>query len=378
METEFYHFDQAEEDARNASDYFSRSSGYLILGELEERKNNFDRAIAYYAQSTKDNYTPLPLINLAKIYLRMGHWEQAERYITQIERVTDYSWIANFGMSTAQFYTELYGLYQTLYEKKYAAEKMRIPERAKDFFVRSKNLTKYSALIRYYRAAFSIHNLKLAKEYTIADTDDNTHGLYKNSFYYRAFQSVPFKARRYLRRAEALETSVIPQARPSYIAEKGILLRDEQLLREALDALDPVWEKELREQTAAELILCTKNTELKTALYQELLQSNPACFPEHWIRLPVTLSCTGSDERLSKQTEKRIAAALNKSLFTVSKHAPFSIMAVCTESGIRLSLIGQDGSIYSRYEHPAPVADKQEAATCVNRFAAQLFRVAVR
>ena len=377
LETEFYHFDQAEEDARNASDYFSRSSGYLILGELEERKNNFDRAIAYYVQSTKDNYTPLPLINLAKIYLRMGHWEQAERYITQIERVTDYSWIANFGMSTAQFYTELYGLYQTLYEKKYAAEKMRIPESAKDFFVRSKNLTKYSALIRYYRAAFSIHNLKLAKEYTIADTDGNTHGLYKNSFYYRAFQSVPFKARRYLRRAEALETSVIPQARPSYIAEKGILLRDEQLLREALDALDPVWEKELREQAAAALILCTRNAELKTALYQELLQSNSACFPEHWIRLPVTLTCTGADERFSKRTAKRIAAALNKSLFTVSEHAPFSITAVCTESGVRLSLIGQDGSIYFRYEHPAPIADKQEAAACVNRFAAQLFRVAV-
>ena len=378
LETEFYHFDQAEEDARNASDYFSRSSGYLILGELEERKNNFDRAIAYYVQSTKDNYTPLPLINLAKIYLRMGHWEQAERYITQIERVTDYSWIANFGMSTAQFYTELYGLYQTLYEKKYAAEKMRIPESAKDFFVRSKNLTKYSALIRYYRAAFSIHNLKLAKEYTIADTDGNTHGLYKNSFYYRAFQSVPFKARRYLRRAEVLETSVIPQARPSYIAEKGILLRDEQLLREALDALDPVWEKELREQAAAALILCTRNAELKTALYQELLQSNPACFPEHWIRLPVTLTCTGADERFSKRTEKRIAAALNKSLFTVSAHAPFSITAVCTESGVRLSLIGQDGSLYFRYEHPAPVADKHAAAACVNRFAAQLFRVAVR
>ena len=378
LETEFYHFDQAEEDARNASGYFSRASGYLILGELEERKNNFDRAIAYYAQSTKDNYTPLPLINLAKVYLRMGHWEQAERYITQIERVTDYSWIANFGMSTAQFYTELYGLYRTLYEKKYATEKMRIPESAKDFFVRSKNLTKYSALIRYYRAAFSIHNLKLAKEYTIADTDGNTHGLYKNSFYYRAFQSVPFKARRYLRRAEALETSVIPQARPSYIAEKGILLRDEQLLREALDALDPVWEKELREQAAAALILCTRNAELRTALYQELLQSNPACFPEHWIRLPVTLACTGADERISKRTEKQLAAALTKSLFTVSEHAPFSITAVCTENSTRLSLIGQDGNIYFRYEHPASVSDKHAAVACVNRFAERLFRVVVR
>ena len=377
LETEFYHFDQAEEDARNASGYFSRASGYLILGELEERKNNFDRAIAYYMQSTKDNPTPLPLINLAKIYLRMGHWEQAERYITQIERVTDSSWIANFGMSTAQFYTELYGLYRTLYEKKYAAEKMRVPESAKDFFVRSKNLTQYSALMRYYRAAFSIHNLTLAKEYTIAERDANTHELYRNSFYYRAFQSAPFKARRYLHRAEALETSVIPQARPSYIAEKGILLRDERLLREALDTLDPVWEKELREQAAAALISCTKNLELKTTLYHTLLQSNPACFPEHWIRLPITLTCTGSDERHRKQTEKRLAAAFNKSLFTVSAHAPFSIAAVCTENSVRLSLIGQDGTVYSHFEHPSPIADTNAAAACVNRFAAQLFRVVV-
>ena len=145
-----------------------------------------------------------------------------------------------------------------------------------------------------------------------------------------------------------------------------------------MDALDPVWEKELREQASAALIGCTKNAELKTALYQELLQSNPTCFPEHWIRLPVALTCTGSDERFSKQTEKRIAAALNKSLFAVSKHAPFSITAVCTESSIRLSLIGQDGSIYFRYEHPAPVSDKHEAAACVNRFAARLFRVVVK
>ena len=138
-----------------------------------------------------------------------------------------------------------------------------------------------------------------------------------------------------------------------------------------------IW-KELREQAAATLILCTRNTELKTALYQELLQSNSACFPEHWIRLPVTLTCTGADERFSKRTAKRIAAALNKSLFTVSEHAPFSITAVCTESSIRLSLIGQDGSIYFRYEHPASVSDKHEAAACVNRFAERLFRVVVR
>ena len=137
-----------------------------------------------------------------------------------------------------------------------------------------------------------------------------------------------------------------------------------------------IW-KELREQTAAALILCTRNTELRTALYQELLQSNPACFPEHWIRLPVTLACTGADERLSKQTEKRITATLNKSLFTVSEYASFSITAVCTESSIRLSLIGQNGSIYFRYEYPVPVSDKHEAAACVNRFAERLFRVAV-
>ena len=378
LETEFYHFDQAEEDARNASDYFSRSSGYLILGELEERKNNFDRAITYYAQSTKDNPTPLPLINLAKIYLRMGHWEQAERYITQIERVTDYSWIANFGMSTDQFYTELYGLYRTLYEKKQAAEKMRVPESFSDSFVRSKNLAKYSALLRYYRAAFSISNLKLAKEYTIADTDGNTHELYRNSFYYRAFQSAPFKARRYLHRAEAFETSVIPEARPSYIAERGILLCDAQLLQEALATLDPVWEKELREQASAALIGCTKNVELKAALYAELLQSNPACFPEHRIRLPIMLTCTGSDERLRTRVEKHLAAVLNKSLFMVSSRAPFSITAVCSESGVRLSLIGQDGSVYFRYDHPASAAGKYEAAACVNRFAARLFRVAVQ
>ena len=373
LEAAFYHFDRAEEDARNASDFFERASGYLILGELEERKNNFDRAIGYYMQSTEYNHTPLPLINLAKIYLRMGHWEQAERYIAHIERVTDHSWIANFGMSTTQFRTELYGLYRTLYEKKYAAEKMRVPEGVKDFFVRHKNLLRYSALAEYYRASFSIYNLKLAEEYS----GGNTHELYKNGFYYKAFEAVPFKALRYLRRAEALETSVIPEAQASYTAEKGILLRDVNLLKQALETLDPVWERELRERTAAVLIKRTANTELRTTLYKELLHSNPACFPEQWIRLPVTLTCTGSTEKMQRQAEKQLTSALKRSLFTVSADAPFSVTAVCSAENVKLDLIGSDGTVYFRYAHPAAISDAASAAVCINRFAAALFSVAV-
>lgn len=375
LESVFYHFDTAEEDARNASDYFSRSSGYLMLGELEERKNNFDRAISYYVQSTENNHTPLPLINLAKIYLRIGHWEKAERYIAQIERVTDRSWIANFGMSTTQFYSELHELYKTLYEKKYAAEKMRIPESVKDFFVRHKNLLRYAAQLRYYRALCSVYSLKLAKEYTLSG---GTHELYKNSFYYRAFEALPFKAKRYLRRAEALETAVIPQAQASYTAERGILLRDARLLEKALQTLDPVWEKELREQAAATLIGCTQKAELKAALCKELLRANPACFPEYQIRLPVRLACAGQDERLCKRTEKRLTAALKRSLFTVSAAAPFTLTAVCSANGITLSLIDEDGAVYLRYDNGEPAGGKAAAAACVNRFAARLFRVAVQ
>lgn len=375
LEAVFYRFTQAEEDARNASDYFSRASGYLMLGDLEERKNNFDRAITYYVQSTEHNHTPLPLINLAKIYLRMGHWEQAERYITQIERVTDHSWIANFGMSTTQFYSELYGLYKKLYEKKYAAEKMRISESVKDFFTRQKNLVKYSVLLRYYQASFSVYNLKLAKEYTVPDSGGNAHELYKNGFYYQAFEPVPFKALRYLRRSEALETSVIPQAQPSYIAERGMLLHDAQLLEEALQKLDPVWEKELREQSISSLIGCTKNNELKAVLYKELLQSNPACFPEYWIRLPVKLVCIGHDERVKTKIEKSFTGALKNSLFTLSSDAPFSVTAVYAANNVKLSLIGDDGIVYFRYDHPLAVTDKSSAAGCINRFAAGLFRI---
>ena len=374
LETEFYHFDQAEEDARKASDFWERSSGYLILGELEERKNNFERAINYYVRSMEYNRTPLPLINLAKIYLRMGQLEQAERYIAHIERITDDSWIANFGMSTTQFYAKRHSLYRTLYEKKYAAEKMKVPEGIKDFFIRRKNLLRYGVLVKYYRAAFSISSLKSAKEYRIQGNGSNSHELYKNRFYYDAFASVPFKALRYLHRAEELETSVIPAIQASYTAEKGILLRDTQLLAKALQILDPIWERETIEQATAVFIGCTRNTKVRAELYKELLHSNPACFPEHWIRLPVTVICTASDERLKKRTEKRLIAALKKSLFTVSADAPFSLTAVCSENDLRISLIGTDGTVYLRYNHSVPVSDKTAAAACVNRIASRLFK----
>ena len=376
LETEFYHFVQAEEDARNASDYFERASGYLILGELEERKNNFSHAIGYYVQSTEHNQTPLPLINLAKIYLRMGQWEHAERYIAQIERVTDHSWIANFGMSTAQFDAERYGLYRLLYEKKYAAERMRIAESIQDFFVRQRNLVTYSAFLHYYRALAGICNLKLAKEYRTADSKSSMYEFYKNSFYYRAFKAVPFKAKRYLQHAQRLETAVIPQAQASYTAEIGMLLRDVTRLERALQTLDPIWEQELREQTTAVLISCTRNVDLKKTLLKELLKNNPACFPEHWIKLPVTLACTALDEQIAKKTQQRLTAALKKSLFTVSTNAPFTLTAVCFGDTTKLSVIDQDGSVYFTYEHPTAITDRASAAACINGFAARLFRAA--
>lgn len=375
LETEFYHFEQAEKDAHDAASYFSRSSGFLVLGELEERKNHFARALHYYRQAMKNNPTPLPLINLAKMYLRMGHWEKAEHAIKQIERTTDSSWIANFGMSTVLFYTELYQLYLSLYEKKYTAENMRVPESTKDIFLRAKNLIVYTSLIWYYRAQVSIYNLKLAREYAQASEGGNTHKLYTQSFYYKAFKQVPYKAGRYLRRAENLETSIIPNAGPSYIAERGMVRGDERLLQEALNTLDPVWEKNIREQAAAALIGCTQNSTLKTDLTKELLKNNPACLAEHGIRLPIQISVRSTQGTFKKDTEYYLATALQKSLFTITANAPFSLTVAYTPSTVHLSLTDKDGTVYFRYTHQAPVSGTYPAAVCVNAFTKHLFRI---
>ena len=144
-----------------------------------------------------------------------------------------------------------------------------------------------------------------------------------------------------------------------------------------METLDPVWERELRERTAAVLIKRTANTELRITLYRELLHSNPACFPEQWIRLPVTLTCTGSTEKMQRQAEKQLTSALKRSLFTVSADAPFSVTAVCSAENVKLNLIGSDGTVYFRYAHPAAISDAASAAVCINRFTAALFSVAV-
>ena len=155
-----------------------------------------------------------------------------------------------------------------------------------------------------------------------------------------------------------------------------MLLRDVTLLERALQTLDPIWEQELREQTTAVLISCTRNVDLKKTLLRELLKNNPACFPEHWIKLPITLACTASDEQIAKKTQQRLTAALKKSLFTVSANAPFTLTAVCFGDTTKLSVIDQDGSVYFTYEHPTAITDRASAAACINGFAARLFRAA--
>lgn len=50
LESQFYRFDNAIEDARAALNMKERSSSYMILGELEERRNNFHRPCLHIFQ----------------------------------------------------------------------------------------------------------------------------------------------------------------------------------------------------------------------------------------------------------------------------------------------------------------------------------------
>lgn len=330
LEELFYNFEEAYDDTHKSLQASERSSGYLMQGELELRRLNYSNAFKQYLKAFSLDSTPLATLGLADTLAQAGYVDEAQRYINSVTNRGDISWISNYGTTVDQFKADLHAIQTDLYQFLLNKEKRKIVHNLSSLVQKQWNLIKYQTYYWYYDGLNRIQNKNVAHRYELKEKNYNKvngQELYINSFYFLAFDKWKNTAIPYLSRSRKFETILIPKAIPSYLYEEGSLKKNLPLLDQAIEALDPIWERKYIEQAVAKRILLTSSHEtgIKMKYIEQLFLINPASFLFYDIQLPVTFTYTNTTKNISKKEFTRIKKQLLKVGFSENKQAPFII-----------------------------------------------------
>lgn len=300
LESRFYNFSNAFEMTNASLEAMDRSSGHLARGELYLRQLDFAKAFAEYQQAYAQDNSPLSQINLAQAYQFSGKLQDSVAYAENILDMSDLSWMFNYGTDIHRYRRDLHEILHKAYnglawKERYSPAGSFLPllEQVKTYITYRIQAWKHKKLYEKY-------SLFIAEKY-----EQEEQILDANIHYYDAFKEYPGRALRYLVRAEQHETTLIPEAYPSYQLERGIISKDINLIGNAIQSFDPVWE---RDQLAkAYTALCSlpevkRNKTLRTSYAETLYALNRGALLQNGIRLPLALSLnmntTASDQQM--------------------------------------------------------------------------------
>lgn len=277
LESRFYQFDRALEWTGASLAAMERASGHLARGELYLRRLDFSRTMADYLSAYELDTTPLSAINLAQVYQIMGRLEEARKYGEHSLAQEDLSWIANYGTDVIRHNREIHRIledtYRGLYHKKKVLRQWPFIEWVKE---------------RYHHYAFALLSIRAAHDYAVQGQI-----LDANKTYYDAFSDdYPGRALAYLMAAQEEEVTKIPGSLPTYLLEEGIVRKDAPRIEAALNALDPLWQRDLIQDGLVKLYeLYQRQWAFSRArqIAEELYALNPGYLLQHGIRLPLRI-----------------------------------------------------------------------------------------
>ncbi|MCX7949647.1 MAG: hypothetical protein N2509_05990, partial [Treponemataceae bacterium] len=189
----------------------------------------------------------------------------------------DLSWIANYGTDVIRHNREIHRIledtYRGLYHKKKVLRQWPFIEWVKE---------------RYHHYAFALLSIRAAHDYAVQGQT-----LDANKTYYDAFSDdYPGRALAYLKAAQEEEVAKIPGSLPNYLLEEGIVRKDAARIEAALNALDPLWQRDLIQDGLVKLYgLYRRQWAFSRArqIAEDLYALNPGYLLQHGIRLPLRI-----------------------------------------------------------------------------------------
>jgi tetratricopeptide (TPR) repeat protein len=289
LESRFYRYNLSMDEANASIDSQNRASGLLARGELLMRRLDIEEALADFQTAREHDQSPLAKINLAQAYQISGRLEEARLYALDCLKAGDHSWMAYYGIDPVRYRRDIHEILYKTYSGLARAERF-LPWGTPADVIRSMFKT---VSYRFYSA---IHR-KLYQKYSLASGDAydireaNGHPpLEQYIQYYNAFETYSDRAIFYLLKAREFETDVIPASTGSYYLEEGILRKDKNLVAQALDALDPVWERDLVSYCYREFVRRGSGS-----FAEELFALNRGALLQEGISLPVEIRFVNAD-----------------------------------------------------------------------------------
>jgi len=348
LESRFYHYDLAMEEA-NASIYAqNRASGLLARGELNMRRLELEKAQADFNDAREVDPSPLAKLNLAQTYQISGRLEESRLYALDCLKASDNSWMINYGIDPVRYKRDIHDILYAAYSGLAQAERFvpcgTLGEKLRSTF-RSFSFRFYAAVHRklhqkYSLAAGDAYGAKFVNAAERRNEPSDAPPLDQFIQYFNAFKTYPRRALFYLNKARDFEVALIPASESSYNLEEGILLKNKNLITRALGELDPDWERDLIAQYYREFASWAAHGPARQEAIEELFALNRGALLQAGISLPVKINLYG--EELGRR-EKVLYRALAKAGFTRVGSAR-SGLALAGITRYRLDITVRDGN----------------------------------
>jgi hypothetical protein len=192
-----------------------------------------------------------------------------------------------------------------------------------------------------------------------------------------AFNKWQKMAKPYRSKAEALETSHIPEAKPSYIYEHAIQEHKIELFDTAIRTLDPVWERQYLAKALAERLKLSRSSEKKiTEEYAyKLFSLTPSAFIFYDRKLPVSFSLETNGKKTPSRRIKQLQRLLQHSGFSSQTASVIKLSIKENETDISLQLVDtlRNTTIYTQKMHKN-IQNEQDIHMFINSFSTGVFR----
>ncbi len=285
LEHGFYNFDKALEYTDKSIETGERAPGYISRAEIFLGRMDFDTAFMNFEQAYTIDPTPLALMGQADLYLTFGLLDEALAHIQEVLKHGDDSWMYYFGVDPDRHRMETDRLLMDIYEGMTRRERFS-PASGFGRFSSVLKMIRYKCLGWYHERRYR------GASYNVGRSNELHGNLLDAAWaFYIANEDYEHAAGRYLLRSEQFETEVAPESKGSYLLERGRLERDSSLLLQAIEQLDPVWERLQISEALTELIRLNSRKQPAAAadFAARLYRINPGAFVREGLRFPLEL-----------------------------------------------------------------------------------------
>jgi len=344
-------------------------SGYMACGELYLRRLDFNRALQEYEKAYRlDKRSPLPKLALAETFLIEGRTEEALAYTKDCAKLTNHSWMLNFGIDPGQYKEQLNRLLHNIYKGLLNQERLKANGTINDIFKSLIKQIRYKFKSTVHKLLYKKYSLLTARSYSI----ESGGGQYLDALheYYNSFEDYSGRAMTYLDLACSYETERIPGSVPLYLFERGRQTGNKALIEEAISLFDSGWENDIAADSYLELYNITKKQRRKTDAFdaaEQLYLMNPGAMRQSFVRLPVTfnIDADGSvDKGTVNKIKKHLKAAGFEDAASYDRRFVLSIdltNAGSTKDNIRCVLIDKQRGM-EIVRHSGYIPDKSGAS----------------